>query len=133
MSSQWDKPPPGYEPGQTRAPLVWNITVPFAIVALFFACLRFYVRVFLIRAIGKDDWLLLAAVVFLCGLVGGAVWGTVLGIGKHQYEVNQEIDPRIFLPVCHSCSYKLHPLIIKMWLIGVSPTWFLYTDIVRWY
>ena len=109
MGPQWDTPPPGYKPGETRAPLVWNITVPLGMFALFFACLRFYVRAFLIRAMGKDDWLLLAAVVFMCGLVGGAVWGTILGIGKHQYELNREIDPRIFMGVCHSFPLRASP------------------------
>ena len=73
MPPEWDKPPPGYKPGQTRAPLVWNITIPLGIVAVFLASLRLYVRACLVRVVGKDDWLLLAAVIFLCGLVGGAV------------------------------------------------------------
>ena len=46
-------------------------------------------RVCLLRVVGKDDWLLVAAVVFMCGLVGSALWGTHLGIGKHQYDVDQ--------------------------------------------
>ena len=59
-------------------------------------------RVCLVRVVGRDDWLLIAAVVFLCGLVGSALWGTHLGIGKHQYDVNRETDPRKIISVRYS-------------------------------
>ena len=91
-------PPPGYKPGQTRGPLVRNIAVPLAVLAVTFACLRFYVRIFLVRVFGKDDWLLLAAVISLCCLVGSELWGISLGVGKHQYEVNREGDPHKSIP-----------------------------------
>lgn len=102
MPPEWDQPPPGYQPGQTRAPLVWDIAVPLGVVAVFLACLRFYVRACLIKIFGKDDWLLLAAVLFLCCLVGGEAWGTSMGLGKHQYELNKEINPVDLRPVCNS-------------------------------
>lgn len=102
MPPDWDQPPPGYEPGQTRAPLVWDIAVPLGAVAVFLACLRFYVRACLVKAVGKDDWLLLGAVVCLCGLLGGVIWGTSLGLGKHQYDLNREIDPTTIMSVCSS-------------------------------
>lgn len=94
-------PPLGYKPGQTRAPLIWNIALPLGVAAVTLACLRLYVRICLVRIFGKDDWLLLAAVIFLCGIVGSALWGTSLGIGKHQYDVNREIDTRKFIAVCY--------------------------------
>lgn len=100
-----ETPPPGYEPGQTRAPLIWDITIPLGVIAVFLACLRFYVRTYLVRDFGKDDWLLLAAVVFLCGLVGSALWGAALGCGRHQYDLNRETDPRKLIPVRYSFFY----------------------------
>ena len=107
MISDLETPPTGYKPGQTRAPLIWNISVPLGVVAVILAGLRLYVRACLVRVVGKDDWLLLAAVVFLCGLVGSALWGTSLGIGKHQYDVNQEIDPHKIISVCYPFFYTL--------------------------
>ena len=100
MSTEWNKPPAGYKPGQTRAPLIWNIAIPLSVVAVFLGCLRFYVRTCLLRMFGKDDWLLLAAVIFLCSLVGGLIWETVLGIGKHQYDLDMETNPGKYKPVC---------------------------------
>lgn len=81
-------PPLGYKPGQTRAPLIWNLVVPLGVIAVFLACLRFYVRACVVKDFGKDDWLLLATVIALLVLLSGEVWGTVLGIGKHQYDLH---------------------------------------------
>ena len=103
----WDAPPPGYKPGQTRAPLILDIAVPLGVIAIFLACLRLYVRVCLVRVVGKDDWLLLAAVIFLCGILGGVTWQTTLGLGKHQYELNQSIDRTRLTQVCYSFFYML--------------------------
>ena len=94
-------PPPGYKHGQTRAPLIWDIAVPLGAVAVILACLRFYVRVCLVGAFGKDDWLLLAAVVFLCGLVSSAVGSVVMGNGKHIYQLSQETNFYGILQVCY--------------------------------
>ena len=106
MRPEWDKPPPGYKPGQTRAPLVLEIAVPVGIVAISLAFLRFYVRTCLVRVIGKDDWLLLAAVIFLCGLLGGELWQKSLGVGKHQYDLNisKSYDVGKSMGVCYSFS-----------------------------
>ena len=96
-------PPPGYQPGQTRGPLITGIALPVATIALSLACLRFYVRVWLVRAFGKDDCILLAAVVFLCGLVGSSVWGVCLGFGRHQYDLAREGQQKLrsMLIVCY--------------------------------
>ena len=103
MSSKWSLPPPGYKPGQTRAPLVTDIVVPLAIVAISLACVRFYVRARLVRSFGKDDWLLVAAVFFLCVVVGSSLWGIKEGNGMHFYDqIRQGIDIKSSLPVCSS-------------------------------
>ena len=107
-SPQWqDNTPPGYKAGETRAPLIRNIAIPLAALAVFLACLRFYVRIFLVRIVGKDDWILLAAVMSLCGLIGSSLWGVSLGIGKHSYDVFLEGDPRRLIPVCYLFLYHL--------------------------
>ena len=72
-----------------------------ASIAVVLASLRFYVRIYMVKFVGKDDWLLLAAVISLCGLVGSELWGVSLGIGKHQYDVFRERDPYELIPVCY--------------------------------
>ena len=107
MLAEWDKPPPGYKPGQTNGTLISNIAVPLATVGVVFACLRLYVRACLVKVVGKDDWLLLAAVIFLCGLIGSELWAKSLGFGKHQYDliVVLKKDPRLIIPVCFILSF----------------------------
>ena len=93
--------------------MVWNVTIPLAAVAVVLASLRFYVRACLVRVVGKDDWLLLAAVIFLCGAIGGELWAVSLGIGRHQYDLVRDptSDPRKILPVCYSFLEALMLLI----------------------
>ena len=102
-SSLWSEPPPGYKPGQTRAPLVWNIAVPVGAIALFLACLRFYVRACLVRVIGRDDWFLLVAVICFCIVYSGVVWSTLMGMGRHEYDrILEHMDTSGDIPVCWS-------------------------------
>ena len=86
----WLVPPPGYKPGQTKAPLILNIAIPVGAIAVFLACLRFYVRTCLLRVVGKDDWLLVAAVVFFSVICAAVVWSTMLGMGRHEYDLIRE-------------------------------------------
>ena len=101
MSLELAPPPPGYKPGETQAPLVWDIVVPLGGIAVIFVSLRLYVRVCLVRSVGKDDWLLVAAAVFMCGVVGATLWGVSQGIGKHYYDWirDPKSDPRKLRPV----------------------------------
>ena len=107
MQYKWTIPPPGYKPGQTLAPLFYDIAVPLAIIAVILATLRFYVRTRLIKSFGRDDWLLLAAVIFLCCLVSGGLWGVILGMGKHQYDLMLAQNPKKLREVCYSLRYLL--------------------------
>ena len=99
--------PPGYQPGQTRAPLIHNIATPLAAIALTLACLRFYVRACLVRVMGKDDWLLLAGVILLWVYVGSSLYRVTLGLGKHQYDLIREGDPTRLIPVRYSLFHAL--------------------------
>ena len=99
-------PPPGYKSGQTRAPLLWNIVLPLTVVAVILACLRLYVRARLVRVVGKDDWLLLAAVICLCFHCGTALWTLRLGLGRHQYDLS-DFDPQKLVPVCYPSPMRL--------------------------
>ena len=48
-----------------------NVAVPAGIIAVLLAYPRFYVRACLVRSHGKDDWLLLVAVIFCVFLLVG--------------------------------------------------------------
>lgn len=99
--------PPGYQPGQTRAPLIHDIAAPLAAISVTLACLRFYVRACIVKVVGKDDWLLLAGVIFLWIYVGSTLYRITLGLGKHEYDLIRENDPRKLVPVCYSLLFAL--------------------------
>lgn len=105
LSETWLQPPPGYKPGQTRAPLIWNVAIPLCAIAIILGSLRLYVRTFLVKVVGRDDWLLLAALIFLCIHLAGSVRLVAIGLGKHQYELDQEIDPLRLQAVCYPLIY----------------------------
>ena len=119
---QWAVPPPGYKPGQTRAPLYYDIAMPLAIIAVILATLRFYVRACLLKSFGRDDWLLVAAVIFLCWLAGANLWGVILGIGKHEYDLMLGLDPKRAKEVCYS-AYLLIFQYLRCFLRLVLVAW----------
>ena len=100
-------PPPGYKPGHTLAPLIWNIALPIASIAIFLACLRFYVRACLTKVFGKDDWLLLAAVILLSVNLSGVVWAVISGAGRYRYDLHYTGPTYPAFVVCCSPFYKL--------------------------
>ena len=59
--------------------------------ATILVALRFYVRVKLLRSVGKDDWLLIAALAFVWGLGAFTLWAcSSTGLGRHMYDIVQE-------------------------------------------
>lgn len=81
------QPPPGYRPGQTRAPIVLGLTCTLIPFALVLASMRFYVRHRIKNSVGLDDWLLLAAVLILVTTGIMAIWAVTRGLGKHDYDL----------------------------------------------
>ena len=101
MSGPGDVPKPaGYKPGQTHAPLISDIATPICAIATSLVLLRLYVRTCLVKVVGKDDWLLLVAVIFLWVFISSSLARIPLGLGKHQYDLVREYnDPSILVPV----------------------------------
>jgi hypothetical protein len=56
-------PLPNYVDPETRTSLVLGVEIPLTIVTIIFVACRFYSRTVIVRALGWDDWLMLAAVV----------------------------------------------------------------------
>ncbi|KAK4223416.1 hypothetical protein QBC38DRAFT_487709 [Podospora fimiseda] len=82
--------------------------------------LRLYVRFFVLRKPGPDDFLIIAAAVAAISLNGIAISTASLGImGTHQWNVRlTEITPRFILGVnAISCLYTISSLFVKCSLL----------------
>jgi hypothetical protein len=56
-------PAPNYVDPVTRRPLVLSVEIPLTILTIMFTACRFYSRTVIVRALGWDDWFMLAATV----------------------------------------------------------------------
>lgn len=67
----------------TNAPVLLTQFGSLFAVASVIVLLRFYVRWFMIKSFGKDDWLILLAYAFAAATFGVYVEQTKVGMGKH--------------------------------------------------
>jgi hypothetical protein len=65
--SKW--PSPNYVDPVTRRPLVLAVEIPLTVLTILFTAGRFYSRTVLVKALGWDDWFMLAATVRRTSLV----------------------------------------------------------------
>jgi hypothetical protein len=56
-------PLPNYIDPETRRPLVLGVEIPLTILTILFTAGRFYSRTVIVKALGWDDWFMLAATV----------------------------------------------------------------------
>jgi hypothetical protein len=56
-------PAPNYVDPVTRRPLVLGVEIPLTILTILFTAARFYSRTVIVKALGWDDWFMLAATV----------------------------------------------------------------------
>jgi hypothetical protein len=56
-------PAPNYIDPVTRRPLVLGVEIPLTILTILFTAGRFYSRTAIVKALGWDDWFMLAATV----------------------------------------------------------------------
>ncbi|EAT84731.1 hypothetical protein SNOG_08455 [Parastagonospora nodorum SN15] len=56
-------PAPNYVNPETRRPLVFGVEIPLTILTIVFTAGRFYSRTIIVRALGWDDWFMLAATI----------------------------------------------------------------------
>ena len=94
-------PAPNYIDPETRRALVLGIEIPLMVLVIAFLGCRLYSRTVIVRAIGKDDWVMLAAgalqvteSIIECVSVSNVVLNTML-VGWH---------PRICLTLMISIS-----------------------------
>ncbi|KAM7184490.1 hypothetical protein V8F33_012951 [Rhypophila sp. PSN 637] len=80
---------PGNDDDDLRPNVIACAVVCFAISAAAVAA-RFYTRKVLVRTIGAEDWLALAALVLAIGSTGGTIWQAVAGKGRHSWVLEPE-------------------------------------------
>jgi hypothetical protein len=56
-------PTPNYVDPVTRRPLVLSVEIPLTVLTILFTGGRFYSRTVIVKALGWDDWFMLAATV----------------------------------------------------------------------
>ena len=74
----------------TNAPVLLTQFGAFFAVASAVVFLRVYVRAFMIKSFGKDDWLILLAYAFAAATFGTYVAQTRVGMGKHMAAITMD-------------------------------------------
>ncbi|KAL6353895.1 hypothetical protein LRP88_12890 [Fusarium phalaenopsidis] len=70
----------------TDGPKITGITTGFTALSLFIVCLRLYVRGFMIKSFGHDDWVIVIAWLGICGYTTATVIQTTWGLGLKSLE-----------------------------------------------
>ncbi|CZT52480.1 uncharacterized protein RSE6_13821 [Rhynchosporium secalis] len=79
-----------YRDAETHLPFILGITVTFHVLALIAVCLRLYVRTFMVKVMGPDDYTIIAAMI--CAIGGMITIGieATLGLGRHQDLISKD-------------------------------------------
>ncbi|KAK3356363.1 hypothetical protein B0T25DRAFT_536591 [Lasiosphaeria hispida] len=97
-------PPPGTGPGPPGVPggtdRSYSVDIIIcaavtAAISFVFVAMRFYTRLFIVRVLHWEDWLILIAQVFSTVMCGGFIHEAVLGHGSHAWVVPVENIPRM--------------------------------------
>ncbi|KAK7947844.1 uncharacterized protein PG986_008730 [Apiospora aurea] len=75
---------------ENMQPIVWTVTIPFAILCLSSILIRLYTRRYIAKSFGADDWFMLAVLPVWIGQQYIAWMWTILGGGLHQGVVPAE-------------------------------------------
>ncbi|KAI8663358.1 hypothetical protein NCS57_00936400 [Fusarium keratoplasticum] len=70
----------------TDGPKITGITTGFTALSLCIVCLRLYVRGFMIKSFGHDDWVIVIAWLGICGYTTATVIQTTWGLGLKSLE-----------------------------------------------
>lgn len=106
---------------RNRGPAVLAIDSVGLVLAFITVVLRGYVRIFLLKAFGGDDWLMAAAMATFAAYNAFSITGVTYGTGQHVYELPPEYYARAKMWWwCCYLSYSLTMLFSKL-----SIAWFL--------
>ncbi|KAF8461228.1 hypothetical protein BDZ91DRAFT_798210 [Kalaharituber pfeilii] len=82
--------PPDFKACQTRVSTVIGISAFIITLLLITLSLRYYVRLKIVKAFGKDDWLILISAVIIWTAAGMGIWAGTLGLGLHNMDLKKE-------------------------------------------
>lgn len=106
---------------RNRGPAVLAVDSVGLVLAFITVLLRGYVRIFMLKAFGWDDWLMAAAMVTFAAYNAFSITGVTYGTGQHVYELppNYYARAKMWWWCCY-LSYALTMLFSKL-----SIAWFL--------
>lgn len=104
-------PTPNYKDPETRGPALMIVELVALPLALICVVLRLYVRIHLIKRSGWDDWLMVAAVFFCCGVTISVILGKYNWSSLDSSPLFQEDD-------CADNLYETQQL--HNYMVGIS-------------
>ncbi|KAI9763513.1 MAG: hypothetical protein M1840_000466 [Geoglossum simile] len=125
--SDWDRTTPdSCKPGN-RGPIFERTAIALLVLSIITVSLRLYTRAFLIRHIGLDDWLCLAASIASIGMVVTFGIAVAHDMGKHQCSktvgsVTMGLKVSFYYSLCYSMSVGLVKLSILALYARIAPT-----------
>ncbi|KAJ5774854.1 hypothetical protein N7457_009750 [Penicillium paradoxum] len=72
----------------SQGPVVLGICLAFAILTFIVLCLRLFSRVYVLRKMGMDDYLIIAACLFSWAFIAVTIIAVKYGLGSHQKDVD---------------------------------------------
>ncbi|KLU90438.1 hypothetical protein MAPG_10292 [Magnaporthiopsis poae ATCC 64411] len=72
---------------ETQSPTVIAVAVAFAIITFVILSLRLYARIFLVKHVGKDDYLIIVASLLSWSFIAATIRSAELGLGGHYPDV----------------------------------------------
>lgn len=73
-----------------RGSLLLGIDITFLVMSVTTVGLRCYVRTFMVKRFGSDDWLMLAATVIFCLYIFSSISGVYYGTGRHRSDLTED-------------------------------------------
>ncbi|KAH6878469.1 hypothetical protein J4E91_010496 [Alternaria rosae] len=119
-----------------RGPELLAVNIAFVTTAVLACCLRIYVRVCMVKAFGRDDWLMVLATLFFISYTTSSCIGIHYGTGHHHHDLPIESVQNAkhawyFCYLFYSVSMICSKLSIGFLLLRISirklHTWIIYS------
>ncbi|CAH0040409.1 unnamed protein product [Clonostachys rhizophaga] len=111
-----------------RGPPLQVVCYVFGVLALVATLLRCYVRVFLVKSFGVDDYFMVLALVLFIAFVASALVGVHFGAGRHLTDILPQVNTKHAIQCWWFC-YLWYCLSITA--VKISICWFLLRVIVK--
>ncbi|KAF1841545.1 uncharacterized protein K460DRAFT_419592 [Cucurbitaria berberidis CBS 394.84] len=120
---------------ENRGPELLGVNIAFVITAVFACALRCWVRIHMVKAFGRDDWLMVFATIFFIMYATSSNLGVKYGTGRHRADLTTEGYQNgrhcwFFCYLLYAASMMCSKLSIGFLLLRISVTkihtWILY-------